>query len=137
AGSKGAAVTRDIRKRHRAGHRVHQVSATTLFDLVKEICLTKSKNRKASQEDVPARIREVLRFDRFYSRRLREAAKAARVNALNVAESGVFHELLDGPYTPGWLSWRLGLDPGQLSRTLEKLELMRHITVCGSGDDRR
>jgi len=92
--------------------------ATTLFDLVKEICLTKSKNRKAHLVDIAARIKDVLAFDRFYARRLHEATKTARVNEVNVAESGIFHELLQGPCTPGWLSWRLDLDPGQLSRSL-------------------
>jgi DNA-binding MarR family transcriptional regulator len=83
------------------------------------------------------RIKEVLRFDRFYSRRLREATKAARVHDVNIAELAIFQELLGGPCTPGWLSWRLDLDPGYLSRRLKQLERMSFVSVRSSDDDRR
>jgi len=92
---------------------------------------------KTGQAHLSDRIQDVLRFDRLYARRLRDLAKAARVNEANVAELGIFQELLPGPCTPGWLIWRLDLDPGYLSRSLRQLELMGFISACGCGDDRR
>src|ERR1700681_1220344 len=92
---------------------------------------------KASRGHLADRIEEVLRFDRFYSRRLREATKAAPVHEGNLAELGILQELLHVPCTPGWLSWRLDLDPGYLSRSLRQLERMNLVSVLGSDDDRR
>ena len=93
--------------------------------------------RKTPRGDLAAQAREVTRFDRFYSRRLRHATKAARVNEANDAERGIFLELLEGPCPPGWLCWRLDLDAGHLARRLRKLELEGHLTVRGSDVDRR
>ena len=101
--------------------------------------------------DLADRIKEVLRFDHFYSRRLRdasrrlgeaspqlgEATRTARLQDVNIAEMGIVQELLHRPRTPGWLSWRLDLDPGYLSRSLKRLEMMSLVSVGGSDDDRR
>ena len=87
--------------------------------------------------DLAERIQDVLRFDRFYSRRLYEAAKVARVNEVNAAELGIFQELLGGACTSAWLSYRLDLDPGYLSRTLKLLESMGFISVGNCAGDRR
>jgi DNA-binding MarR family transcriptional regulator len=92
---------------------------------------------KTTRDPVSLRAREVLRFDRFYARRLREAIDAARVHEVNRAALGIYQELLHSPCSPGWLSWRLDLDPGYLSRSLGLLELNGHITVSGTGGDRR
>lgn len=93
--------------------------------------------RKPPQPDILRLSREVLRFDRFYSRRLHEAAVAARVHESSAAELGIFRELLHGSCAPGWLSWRLDLDTGYLSRNLRQLELMGFIKVARAGDDGR
>jgi DNA-binding MarR family transcriptional regulator len=92
---------------------------------------------RAPRDHLAERIKYVLRFDRFYSRRLREAAKVARGSEVNTAELGIFQELLRGPCTPGWLSWRLDLDPAYLSRSLKRLQLIRLVSVRGSDGDRR
>src|SRR5882672_10275284 len=89
------------------------------------------------QDDLPGRVREILRFDRYYETRLREASKAVRVNEVNIAELGIFLELLPRPCPPGWLCSRLGLDPGYLSRSLRRLELDDCITVCGDRRNRQ
>src|SRR5258706_8736279 len=93
--------------------------------------------RKWSQDDMASRIAKVLRFEHFYSRWLRDAIRAALITEANVVQLGIFHELLRGPCTPTWLSWRLDMDPAYISRTLGLLELERHITTCPSRDDRR
>src|SRR5258707_1090552 len=94
-------------------------------------------NRKWPKDDMAARVAKVRRFEHFYSRRLRDATKAALVTEANVAQLGIFHELMEGPCTPSWLRWRLDIDPGYLSRTLRLLELERHITTCRSRGDGR
>lgn len=68
--------------------------------------------------DVDGRIQAVLKFERFFARRLREAAKAAAADReLNDAQREILHEGQDGPVSPSWLSWRLGLDrSARLSR---------------------
>lgn len=92
---------------------------------------------KTRQDEVSIRVRGVLRFDSFYARRLREATDAAAVHEVNAAELGIFLELLHSPCSPGWLSWRLDLDPGYLSRSLRLLDLTGHIAVNSTGGDRR
>jgi DNA-binding MarR family transcriptional regulator len=82
-------------------------------------------------------VQKVLAFERFYSRRLREATKAMLVTETTVLRMSVFRELMDGPCTASWLCWRLGVDPGQLSRTLSVLELEGHIIAHVSPTDRR
>jgi DNA-binding MarR family transcriptional regulator len=109
----------------------------TFIDLVNEYCLTKSMTRKTSPADLAGRIKQVMEFDRFYSRRLREAARSMCVNEVNAAELGIFLELLRAPCPSDWLRWRLDLDPGYLSRTLAQLELMGFISTCASDADRR
>jgi DNA-binding MarR family transcriptional regulator len=89
------------------------------------------------QDRLPDRVNQVVRFDRFYSRWLREGIKAARVTEVNGAELGIFEELHHGSCTPGWLQWRLGLDSGYLSRNLRRLEAEGLVSVSTSDDDRR
>ena len=94
-------------------------------------------NGKRLPVNLADRVREVVRFDRFYSQRLRDATKVARVNVVNAAELGIFLELIRAPCPPGWLSWRLDLDPSYVSRTLRQLELSGFITMHGADRDRR
>jgi hypothetical protein len=64
-------------------------------------------NRRKRYDRIDERARELVRFDRFYARLLREARKAASVIEVNEAQLGIFHELLSGPGTLSWLSGRL------------------------------
>ena len=94
-------------------------------------------NRRKRYEHIDERAREVVRFDRFYARRMRDARKAASEIEVNEAQLGIFHELLFGTRTLSSLSWHLDLDPGYLSRTLRLMELTRHVTISESAEDRR
>jgi DNA-binding MarR family transcriptional regulator len=88
------------------------------------------------------RIRELVEFDRFYAARLRAESRAegevlagADVTPLQVE---VFHLVRSGPCSPVWLSWRLQVDPGYVSRTLRFMEEMRFVKMsCAPGDRRR
>ena len=83
------------------------------------------------------RVKEVVRFDRFYAQRLRDATKVARVNEVNAAELGVFVELLRGSAPLDWLVWRLDLDRSYLARTLKTLEISGFVTLRTDDRDRR
>lgn len=88
--------------------------------------------------DVDGRIQAVLKFERFFARRLREAAKAAAADRdLNDAQREILHEAQDGPVSPSWLSWRLGLDRSYLSRMLKLMEAEGYVTIELSDTDRR
>lgn len=93
--------------------------------------------RRRGYHDIRERARKVIRFERFYAPRLREAIKAAFVNDVNAAELGVLHLLRDWPCPPGWLSWRLDMDPGYVSRILAKLEWNGLIVMSPSASDGR
>ena len=88
-------------------------------------------------QELDDRVREILRFERFYAPRLRAATRAAFVNEVNAAELGIFHELLKSPCRSAWLGWRLELDPGYLSRTLSRLQATGLVAVSRCADDGR
>jgi DNA-binding MarR family transcriptional regulator len=93
---------------------------------------------KMSIGGVDGRIRAVLKFERFFAQRLREAAKdAAADRDLNGAQREIFHAVRDGSAPPSWLSWRLGLDRSYLSRMLKRMEADRFVTIEPSDTDRR
>jgi len=87
---------------------------------------------------VDGRIHAVLKFERFFGQRLREAARAAAADRdLNGAQREIFHQVQDGSAPPSWLSWRLGLDRSYLSRMLKRMEADRYVTIELSDTDRR
>src|SRR5512146_3127402 len=85
--------------------RVHKERLPALFDFGNNHCLPKSMKRNR-YHDLEGRVRKVLRFERFFAARLREATKAAFVNDVNAAQLGILRLLRDRPAPPGWLSWQ-------------------------------
>jgi DNA-binding MarR family transcriptional regulator len=49
----------------------------------------------------------------------------------------IFHHALEGSCTPVWLSWRMQIDPGYVSRTLGFMEEMRYLKMSPAPGDRR
>ena len=84
-------------------------------------------------------IEQVRRFDRFYEKRLRKQACAAANEDFSPADVAVLGELLwtDGGGTGAWLSYRLDLDAGYLSRVVKKLESNGLLEPIRSSDDAR
>lgn len=94
--------------------------------------------RRERYRDIDERARKMARFDRYHARRLREGIKAATaIHEISEAQLGIFRALLPMPAPASWLSWRLGLDPSYLWRTLRLMELTRHVEICVSVTDRR
>jgi DNA-binding MarR family transcriptional regulator len=87
------------------------------------------------------RIRELVEFDRFYAARLRAESRAeSRAVAgddVTPMQIELFHQLLKGSCTPVWLSWRMQVDPGFVSRTLGFMEEMRYVKMSPAPGDRR
>jgi len=79
----------------------------------------------------------MLRFDHFYARRLQDAEMADKTREGSLAEIRIFHELGQLPRTPGWLSCRLNLDPGYVTRILKTMEACRYVTIDPWQNDRR
>lgn len=95
-------------------------------------------NRRRRYDQLEERAREVVRFDRFYVSRAREAMRAAMaIHEVSELQLAIFHSLLTGPGTPAWLSERLGVDGGHLSRTLRLMEESGHISITQTRPDRR
>ena len=82
------------------------------------------------------RVQQLLRFNLFYAQRLRDADAAYENWEGGSAERRMLQEL-EWPRTPGWLSWRLNLDRGYISRTLKTMEAYRYVTILPEGRDRR
>ena len=97
----------------------------------------RSVDTKAAQAALVERVKEVLEFERFYSRRLNQALTALKIREVNAVELAIFHELLDWPRTPAWFAWRLGLDRGYVSRTLAYLAACGFIEMHPRTEDRR
>jgi DNA-binding MarR family transcriptional regulator len=89
--------------------------------------------------EMEGNIEEVVRFERYYARRLRATSEARRPNDadLSVAQADIFHELQKAPCPERWLRERLGLDPGYLWRSLRWLELTGNIAISVAPTDRR
>ena len=83
-----------------------------------------------------ARVQQLLRFDLFYAQRLRDADAAYESWEGGPAGRRILQEL-EWPRTPGWLSWRLNLDRGYISRTLKTMEAYRYVSILPEGRDRR
>ncbi len=70
-----------------------------------------------------ARVDEVRRFNRFFTRRIGVLREGLLHSPYSLAEARVLFELAQGEdVTASDLSHRLGLDPGYLSRILARLE---------------
>ena len=87
--------------------------------------------------DTEAVIEQVVKFNRFYSARLREGVRAACANEVTVAEQRVVLALVAGERTPAWLSWRLDMDSSYMSRTVRGLHADRLVTIEIGWEDRR
>jgi len=104
----------------------------------KEDCARAARIARPRAGGVDGRIQAVLKFERFFAQRLREAARAAAADRdLNGAQREIFHEIHDRPASPSWLSWRLGLDRSYLSRMLKLMEADRYVTIELGDTDRR
>ena len=79
----------------------------------------------------------MLRFDRFYARRLKDAEMADKTWERSLTERRIFHELGQLPRTPGWLSCRLDLDPGYVTRILKTMEACHYVMIDPWQNDRR
>jgi DNA-binding MarR family transcriptional regulator len=83
-------------------------------------------------------VAEVLLFERRWAARIRAAGKAEAQHGLNELQATILRELLaPGTGNPGWLAWRLGTDPAQISRSLRALEAAGWLTTMESLRDRR
>ena len=69
--------------------------------------MNRDEHLAACHAELQAGIQQVLRFERYYARRLRETSTARRPTEMNVVEAGIFHELRDGPCPVAWLRERL------------------------------
>ena len=92
---------------------------------------------KRRTDPLDARVQRMLRFDRFYARRLEDAEMADKTWERSLTEMRIFHELGQLPRTPGWLSCRLNLDPGYVTRILKTMEAYRYVTIDPCQHDRR
>ena len=79
----------------------------------------------------------MLSFDRYYARRLHKQEKAAADLEMTAMEKYILRELAKGGGTVVWLSERLKLDPGYVSRTVTVLELNRQVTRSRAPHDGR
>ena len=79
----------------------------------------------------------MLSFDRYYARRLHKQEKAAADLEMTAMEKFILRELAKGGGTVAWLSERLELDAGYVSRTVTVLELNRQVTRCRAPHDGR
>jgi len=94
-------------------------------------------NQKRRIDPLDIRVQRMLRFDHFYARRLKDAEMADKTRELSFTEMRIFHELGQLPRTPGWLSCRLNLDAGYVTRTLKTMEACRYLTIDLWQHDRR
>ena len=99
--------------------------------------MNRQERQAAQHAEMRARIGQVLRFEQYYGRRLRERSTAWHPNEVNAAESGIFRELMQAPRSARWLRERLHLDGGYLSRNLRWLELVGHVAITVAPSDRR
>lgn len=93
--------------------------------------------RRTRYHHLDERVREVARFDRYYEQRVREGWRRARLGDGSGAELRILQALLDAPAPCSWLGWRLHMDPGQLSRSLQRLEMDGLLTLSAEPGDRR
>lgn len=84
-------------------------------------------------------IDQIRRFDRFYAKRLAVQARAVANEDLSPADAAVLSELLwsEGGGSGAWLSFRLDLDSGYVSRVLKKLEANGLLVAVHSSADAR
>jgi len=94
--------------------------------------------RRERHQGIEERARKMVRFDRYHARRLRAGVKAGpSIHEISEAQLAIFRALLPMPAPATWLSWRLGLDPSYLWRTLRFMELTRHVQISISPTNRR
>jgi len=101
--------------------------------------MNREERGMALRAELAHRAEQVVRFERYYARRLRATSEGRRPNETNlsVAQAEIFHELGKAPCPVAWLRERLALDAGYLSRSLRWLELTGEITVSVARGDRR
>jgi DNA-binding MarR family transcriptional regulator len=87
--------------------------------------------------EMQARVREVRKFERFYSRRLQDASRSLRIHEGKVAALAILEELTGGGASAAWLCGRLKLDAAYMSRTLKAMEMHKDVTSTPSKRDGR
>src|SRR5436853_6454414 len=93
---------------------------------------------KKSRSPIGAQVEAVLRFERFYGRRLHDQLAAEGVGReLNLLQRQILDELLLRPCPSSFLRWRLDVDAGHLWRTLEYLQAWELVTIVPAKDDAR
>lgn len=84
------------------------------------------------------RIASIRRFNRFYTRKINVLQEGFLGSSFSLAEGRVLYELAHRPgMTASMLSSELGLDPGYLSRILDRFAKRGLIERTPSTDDRR
>lgn len=84
-----------------------------------------------------AKIDEVRRFNRAYTRRLGVLGEGFLESKFSLTEARVLHELSEGSKTAHEIGAALGLDAGYLSRILDRFAKARLISRSASAQDRR
>ena len=84
-----------------------------------------------------AKIDEVRRFNRAYTRRLGVLGEGFLESKFSLTEARVLHELSEGSKTAREIGAALGLDAGYLSRILDRFAKARLISRSASAQDRR
>jgi DNA-binding MarR family transcriptional regulator len=91
-----------------------------------------------SASSLAHRVAAVRRFNRFYTRTIGVLQEGLLQSSFSLAEARVLYELAQcGETTAGPLGRELGLDPGYLSRILQRFERDRLISRVPSEADRR
>jgi DNA-binding MarR family transcriptional regulator len=87
------------------------------------------------------RSRALVEFDRFHAGRIRAESRAESralaADEVTPLQIEILHHALKGRCTPVWLSWRMQIDAGHVSRTLRFMEEMRYLKMTCAPDDRR
>jgi DNA-binding MarR family transcriptional regulator/GNAT superfamily N-acetyltransferase len=84
-----------------------------------------------------ARIDEVRRFNRAYTRKLGVLDEGFLDTRFSLTEARVLHELSEGEKTASEIASTLGLDAGYLSRMLDRFAKAKLISRSSSAEDRR
>ena len=91
------------------------------------------------RDDLEARVDDVRRFNRFFTRRIGVLREGLLHSPYSLAEARILFEIAhrERALTASDLSRELGLDPGYLSRILARLEQQRLIDKVRSETDAR
>jgi DNA-binding MarR family transcriptional regulator len=101
--------------------------------------MNRTERVAASNAEMQANVEQLVRFERYYARRLRATGEARRPNEgdVSLAQAEILHELRTAPCPIGWLRERLGLDAGYLSRSLRWLALTGDLAISVTPGDGR